>query len=147
MSQSKKINQLLYKSINKLFKDHRLLKSIPVVIGDSIFISNYVIVKEDHDYSIFDVDTEKCIGVCQSKDGAIAYTRNEISKSGNKNIIKDLDKTLSKAENDVRFYMHSLENTEDDNLQSSTLSRLEESKAIILNSKSQLRDIIFHYDK
>lgn len=147
MSQSKKINQLLYKSINKLFKDHRLLKSIPVVIGDSIFISNYVIVKEDHDYSIFDVDTEKCIGVCQSKDGAIAYTRNEISKSGNKNIIKDLDETLSKAENDVRFYMHSLENTEDDNLQSSTLSRLEESKAIILNSKSQLRDIIFHYDK
>lgn len=147
MSQSKKINQLLYKSINKLFKDHRLLKSIPVVIGDSIFISNYVIVKEDHDYSIFDVDTEKCIGVCQSKDGAIAYTRNEISKSGNKNIIKDLDETLSKAENDVRFYMHSLKNTEDDNLQSSTLSRLEESKAIILNSKSQLRDIIFHYDK
>lgn len=147
MSQSKKINQLLYKSINKLFEDHRLLKSIPVVIGDSIFISNYVIVKEDYDYSILDVDTEKCIGVCQSKDGAIAYTRNEISKSGNKNIIKDLDETLSKAENDVRFYMHSLENTEDDNLQSSTLSRLEESKAIILNSKSQLRDIIFHYDK
>ena len=133
MSPFKRTNQLLYKSLNQLLKNDRLLQSIPIVIGDNIYIANYMIAKEQNDYSIFDVESKKCIGVCLSKDGAIAFARDAISCSGNKKKIKELDAELAKAENDVIFYNHSLTNTEDEKNKSSTLSRLEESKTIMEN--------------
>ena len=147
MSQSKKTNQRLLRSINTLFQNHRLLRAIPVVVGNDIYISNFIIAKEESDYAIYDVETKRCIGVCLSKDGAIAFTRDTIAKSGNKKKIKELDAELAKAENDVVFYTYSLSTTEDEINKSSTQSRLEESKAIIDRSKGQLRDIIFHNDK
>lgn len=146
MFSSKKTNQLLYSSLNKLFKSSKILHHVPVKIGDNIYVSNYMICKEEKDWSIWDVETEKCIGVCLSKDGAIAYTRNEISKSPNRQRIKDLDADLAKAENDMIFYKHALK-SQDSEQQSSTISRIEQSKAIIDASKKQLRDIIFYNDK
>jgi hypothetical protein len=138
----KKLEQALFELediINAKIKYYK----IPATKGSSIRISHFVIrPSKKHGYLVIDTETNKTLTSTFSKIGAVAVAKAKLDNKTINDIIH-YDSVLEKNYNDLFFYNHILETTEDEQRQETIKCRLEISSEKIENAKRVLDNIIF----
>lgn len=116
--------------------------TIPVKKGRLIRIGNFAIrFSRNKGYIVFDVQTNKPVTVTFSKLAAVAIAKT-YNKNQNLSIIIRYDDIIKKHFNDICFYEHVINNTEDDYRKEALETRLECSKETIDSAKLVLDNII-----
>ena len=115
---------------------------IPEFKGKLIRVGNYAIrYSKTKGYIIFDVQSNKLVSTTFSKVAAVAIAKNAQKNKSIKMIIR-YDRVMEKNFNDIQFYNHVINTTNDEDKKQALEIRLECSKDTIDSTKHILDDII-----
>jgi hypothetical protein len=115
---------------------------IPIVIGNSIKIGNYIVRKsKKNGYVVIDTTNNKSITTTYSRIAAIATIMANIKNKKNYNI-NYLDSVIEKNSNDTQFYTHVIETSQSDARKKAMQTRYEIAEEKIMWATASLENLI-----
>jgi len=136
-------NKILIPLLSKIMSTTTSLELLPVSIDNRTKIANYEIDFDGVSYHVSDLQKKQLLHSVWTKMAALALVRNYQRNDKRENEIIDLDYTIGKNLNDVKFYKNTIKKTQDTIKKFSTNTRLQIAKLTIAEAQQKLLTIIF----
>ena len=136
-------NNRLAKELSNLINNNLDLSMFPYVKGNSIRIQNVVIRSTKFGYMVYDIKTDRSIGIMFCKTSAVALAKSYLKNGVPSNKIIDLDKIIEKNYNDAVFHRYTMKKTKDDIKYDVAATRYDISAARTELAKKELDSYIY----
>jgi len=136
-------NKILIPLLSKIMSTTTSLELLPVSIDNRTKIANYEIDFDGVSYHVSDLQKKQLLHSVWTKMAALALVRNYQRNDKRENEIIDLDYTIGKNLNDLKFYKNTIKKTQDTIKKFSTNTRLQIAKLTIAEAQQKLLTIIF----